>query len=45
MHNAQTAAVVFQVWGDESQQGNFSIELGQFYMVDNVELREVAPAK
>ena len=43
--NAQTAAVVFQVWGDESQQRNFNIELGQFYMVDNVELREVASAK
>ena len=42
---AQGVGVVFQVWGDESQQSNFSIELGQFYMVDNVELREVVPAK
>lgn len=40
--NAQAAAVTFSVWGDESQQKNFNIELGQYYMVDNVELREIS---
>ncbi len=40
--NAKAAAVTFQVWGDESQQKNFKIELGQYYMIDNVEMREIS---
>ena len=42
---AKTAAVHFQVWGDESQQRNFNINIGDYIMIDNVELREVSAAK
>ena len=39
---AKTAAVVFQTWADESQQKTFNVKLGDYYMIDNVEMREIS---
>ena len=42
---AKTAAVIFQAWADESQQKNFNVKLGDYYMIDNVEMREISNLK
>ena len=38
----KSVAVCFYMWGDESQERNFRIQLGNYYVIDDIELREVA---
>lgn len=41
---AKTVAIAFSQWGDESQERKFIFEIGMYFMIDNVTLRELPAA-